>query len=115
EIGRELSSIGELDVVDLAVSPRNAHRLRAKAELDTLASMRGGEEFRGWRAHDAAHDPVCQFQDADGLSLGARDRGEFEPDKAGADNDNVLGGGKPLAQLIGLGEIAQVRDAVELD
>ena len=102
-------------MVDLAVSPHDAHCLRAKTELDPLASVRGGEEFRGRRAHDPPHDPVGQFQDPDGLPLAARDRGEFEPDKAGADDNDVIGGGEPLAQFVGLREVSQIRDAVELD
>ena len=90
-------------------------RLRAKAELDAVLPVGGGEEFRGHRTYDAAHHPVGQFEDPDRLALTARDRREFEADKAGADDHDMLGGGEPLAQLVGFSEVAQITDAVELD
>ncbi len=120
QIGLEPLAAGQLDMVDPPAErtrgpPGDPHRLRAEAEFDAGIAMRGGEEFRGRRAHDPAHHPVGQFENADRLALAARDRGEFEPDKPGADHDNMLGRGEPLAQLIGLGQRAQIAHPVELD
>ena len=120
QIGLEPLAAGQFDMIDPAaerarVAPGDPHRLRAEAELDTGLAMRGGEEFRSRRAHHPTHHSVGQFEDMDRPALAARDRGEFEPDKAGADHHDMLGRSEPLAQLIGLGQRAQIAHPVELD
>ena len=95
--------------------PGDPRRLGAEAELDPGAPMRRGEEMRGRHRDDAAHHPVGQLDDMDVLAVGARDGGEFEADEAGADHHDPVGGGEPLAQLVGLGQRAQIAHAVELD
>src|SRR6185312_16298027 len=76
----------------------------------------GGEEMerRGGADH-AGHHPVDQLDDMHRLAGGPGDRREFEADKPGADHDDALGEGEALAQMIRLGEVAQVADPVELD
>ena len=106
---------GQFDMVDPAVMAGDAHRLRAEAELDAGAAMRLGEEMRGRDGEHPAHDPVGQFDDVHRLAVGARDGGEFEADKTGADHHDLLGRGEVLAQSFGLGQVAQIAHAVELD
>ena len=56
-------------------------------------------------------------RDLDDMHRGTRadrDRGEFEADKPGADDDHLTRHGQPLAQDVGIGQGAQRKDAVEL-
>ena len=85
-------------MVDPAVMPRYPNRLRAEAELDARAAMRLGEEMRGRDGEHPAHDPVGQFDDVHRLAVGARNGGEFEADKPGADHHDLLGRDEVLAQ-----------------
>ncbi len=56
-------------------------------------------------------------RDLDDMHRGTRadrDRGEFEADKPGADDDHFTRRGQPFAQNVGIGQGAQRKDAVEL-
>ena len=100
------------DLAAIAAEPRDP---RAKAELDSGLAVSVGEIGRGLGANNTAHHPLCQLDDMHRDVFAAGDGGEFEADKAGADDDRVPAGGKPLLQRVGLGKVAQVADAVQFD
>ena len=47
------------------------------------------KEFRDFRGHRARHHARTEFDDVDLKALGARGRGEFQPDEASADHDDA--------------------------
>ncbi len=115
EVGGQPRAIDQLDVLDPAITAGDPRDLRAKAELDALAAVRFGKKTRGVDRQDPAHRPVGQFDDVHLSAVAARDRGEFKADEPGADHHDVVRRGEPVAQQVGLGEGAQITDAVELD
>jgi hypothetical protein len=57
---------------------------------------------------------LCHLDDVHAHPGGARHRGEFEADKAGADHHDLAHFAEPLAQNVGIGQGAQRQDPVEL-
>ena len=51
------------------------------------------KEFRDFRGHRARHHARAEFDHVDFKALGARGRGEFQADEAGADHDDALARG----------------------
>ncbi len=108
EVGGQTAPILKHDMCDAAAIAAQPLNARAKAELDPSGAVRVGEIGRGVGANDAGHHPIDQLDDVYGLALAAGDRGEFEADEAGADDNAVLGRGETLPQILGLGEGAQI-------
>ena len=64
--------------------------------------------------HGAGDQPVRRLDDRDVLVLGAGDRGGLESDEAAAHDHHAGGVRQPGAQLLGVVDVAQVEDAVEV-
>ena len=77
----------------------NANACRGVTILKVL------RDFRGYRAR---HHPRAEFDHIDLKALGPRGGGEFQPDEARADHDDMPAGGDPLPQRLAVVERPQI-------
>src|SRR6516225_4227775 len=94
-------AISALGMTPMQISTRSAGRCRpsevstpdtrppAPRIRVTPAPVRIGKELGDRRRHHPAHRLLRHLDDADGGAPCDRHRGKFEPDKPGADNDDV--------------------------
>ena len=114
EFGRQHPAVGRLDRADPAVGSEDADDPGSERDRGAPADMRPGEKPRCRRRHHPPHRLLRHLDDVDGDPGGARHRGEFEPDKAGADHDHLAHLAQPLTQDVGVGQRAQRQNALEL-
>ena len=108
-----MMAVAGLDPVDPAWSPRMRVTPGAERKLRPPAPMRLGIEAGDRRRHDPAHRVLRQLDDVHRSPGGDRDRGEFEPDKAGPNHDHLARLGQTLAQDVGVGEGPQRQNPIE--
>ena len=113
-VGGDAFAVGGLDRDRAAVLADHRRRARAEAELRAALLVPCGEVPRHAGRDDAAHDALGHLQHGDGLALRGGDRGEFQSDETGADDDDGPRLRQPRLERIGLRQRADIENALEL-
>ena len=114
QIGRQASAVRRLDAGHPAIGAKDPGYSGTQRNLGAPANMRIGKELRGLRRYHSAHWLQRNLDDVDIGAARDRDRGKFEADEAGADNDDVMCLIQSQPQRIGIGEGSQRQHAIEL-
>ena len=109
-----MPAVAEADAGDLAGSSLDAGHLHAEVDAHTGVGMAQLEEFGNLSCHRARHHTRGKLDHVDLEPLGARGRGEFKPDEAGADHHDALAGGDAGAQGLAFVEGTQVAHILEV-
>ncbi len=92
----------------------DAGDLHAEMDADARRGVAELKIFRDFRGHRPRHHAHAELDHVDLEPLGARRRGEFEADEAGADHHDMVVIGHTVAQRLALVEGAQVAHIREI-
>ena len=108
------AAVGERDAGHAAILAVDPLQTRVEVHGGAPGFVRLGIELRDRGRDGAAHHPRQRLDDVHFLAEFAGDRRKLQPDEAGADDDDGLGGLEARVDGVGFGERAQVHDPVEV-